>query len=210
MQNNINPQTAAGHGYIVVPKIMLTDYINHENGHEGDIEAFLKLLIKVNYSDTQYTDYHNNAILCKRGESLHSYRSWSDIFHWPVCRTYRFIRELKSKGIIEVIPHADTDALHIRVIDYESWITIPSPKSKDSTKEAVNEQFQIFWNEYHSVTQLPKQNIAKAKREWKKLGKKEQKLAIANIEEYYFHQTNFKYLLQAGSYLANKAFLNEY
>lgn len=210
MQNNINLQNAARQGYIVIPKIMLADYINHYNNHEGDIEAFLKLLIKVNYSEMKYVDYWNNAIVCKRGESLHSYRSWSDIFHWPVCRTYRFIKGLASKGIIEIIPHTDTDALHIRVTDYDSWITIPSAKPEEPSQKAVNEQFQIFWDEYHSVTQLPKQNIAKAKREWKKLGKKEQKLAIDHIEEYYFHQTNFKYLLQAGSYLANKAFLNEY
>ena len=65
-------------------------------------------------------------------------------------------------------------------------------------------------HEYHSITQLPKENIAKAQREWKKLSDKEQQLAIDNIEVYYFHQTNVNFLLHAGSYLSNKAFLNEY
>ena len=77
-------------------------------------------------------------------------------------------------------------------------------------KKGVNEKFFHFWDEYHAITQLPKENIAKAQREWKKLSCKEQQLAIDKIEEYYFHQTNSKYVLHAGSYLSNKAFLNEY
>ena len=39
---------------------------------------------------------------------------------------------------------------------------------------------------------------------------KERELAVGHIEEYYFHQTNANFLLHASSYLANKAFLNEY
>ena len=77
-------------------------------------------------------------------------------------------------------------------------------------KKAVNEKFRLFWNEFHSITQLPKENIAKAQREWKKLSDKEQQLAIDKVEDYYFHQTNINYLLHAASYLSNKAFLNEY
>lgn len=84
------------------------------------------------------------------------------------------------------------------------------PDAGKQKKKAVNEKFQLFWNEYHSITQLPKENIAKAQREWKKLSDKEQQLAIDNIEVYYFHQTNVNFLLHAGSYLSNKAFLNEY
>lgn len=63
-------------------------------------------------------------------------------------------------------------------------------RCREQKKKAVNEKFQLFWNEYHSITQLPKENIAKAQREWKKLSDKEQQLAIDNIEVYYFHQTN--------------------
>ena len=48
-------------------------------------------------------------------------------------------------------------------------------------KKAVNEKCQRFWNEYHSITQLPKENIAKAQREWKKLSDKEQQLSLIHI-----------------------------
>lgn len=81
---------------------------------------------------------------------------------------------------------------------------------KQQKKKASDEKFRLFWDDYHNIMQLPKENIAKAQRIWKKLSEKEQQLAIDNIEEYYYHQTNVKFTLHACSYLSNKAFLNEY
>lgn len=209
---NVNPQQMAGNGYIVISKLMFTEYMNSCDRHEGDVEAFIKLLLKVNYSETEYTDYWHNKSVCKRGESLRSYRSWGDVFHWSAGKTYRFMQRLCAKGIIEIIPHKDAVILHIRVVNYENWVSIPqaSPDDLKLQRKAAKEQFDFFWEEYHRITLLPKENIAKAQREWKKLSCKEQQLAIDKIEEYYFHQTNSKYVLHAGSYLSNKAFLNEY
>ncbi len=203
---------AIGYGYIIIPKALLKEQLIDCSPHEGEIEAFLKLLVKVNYSETKLTDHQRRTIVCKRGESLHSYRSWSAIFHWPTSRTYRFIQQLKTNGIIEIIPHNDTTALHIRVVDYENWTNVSTllGEKKENTQKASNEKFRLFWDDYHNILQLPKENIAKAQRIWKKLSEKEQQLAIDHIEEYYYHQTNMKFTLHACSYLSNKAFLNEY
>ena len=116
----MNPHIT-GHGYIVIPKALLIEQFASCENREGEIEAFLKLLIKVNYTETKHTDYWHNTIMCKRGESLHSYRSWSVIFHWSTGKTYRFIQQLNAKGIIEIIPHDAATFLHIRVVNYESW-----------------------------------------------------------------------------------------
>ena len=89
---------AIGYGYIIIPKALLKEQLIDCSPHEGEIEAFLKLLVKVNYSETKLTDHQRRTIVCKRGESLHSYRSWSAIFHWPTSRTYRFIQQLKTTG----------------------------------------------------------------------------------------------------------------
>lgn len=199
------------HGYIVIPKALLIEQFASCENREGEIEAFLKLLIKVNYTETKHTDYWHNTIMCKRGESLHSYRSWSVIFHWSTGRTYRFIQQLNAKGIIEIIPHDAATFLHIRVVNYESWTnTLAFNPGKQQKKKASDEKFRLFWDDFHNIMQLPKENIAKAQRIWKKLSEKEQQLAIDHIEEYYYHQTNMKFTLHACSYLSNKAFLNEY
>lgn len=70
---------AIGYGYIIIPKALLKEQLIDCSPHEGEIEAFLKLLVKVNYSETKLTDHQRRTIVCKRGESLHSYRSWSAI-----------------------------------------------------------------------------------------------------------------------------------
>lgn len=207
----MNPQDIK-YGYIIVPKTLLTEQFTNCDTHEGEVEAFLKIIMKTNYSETQHTDYWNNVIVCQRGESLHSYRSWSVILHWSASRTYRFIQHLQTKGMIEIIPHKNTAALHIRIVNYDSWVNMPIPTAgrQLQKKKASNEKFRLFWDDYHNILQLPKENIAKAQRIWKKLSEKEQQLAIDHIEEYYYHQTNMKFMLHACSYLSNKAFLNEY
>lgn len=204
-----NFQTIMKHGCLIIPKALLQQQIEEQGIREGEIEAFLKILMKVNYSDTQYNNRQYTDSPCKRGESLRSYRDWSRIFHWPIKRTFLFIHNLDKLGVIKIIPHPGDTSLHIRVVEYEKWVGGKSNSEKPK-KKVINEKFQVFWDGYHSVTQLPKVNIAKAQREWKKLSSEEQQKAIDNIEEYYFHQTNFKFLMQGATYLANKAFLNEY
>lgn len=66
---NFNLQQMSGNGYIIIPKLMFAEYMKNCDNHEGDIEAFLKLLMKVNYSETEYTDYWCKKSVCKRGES---------------------------------------------------------------------------------------------------------------------------------------------
>lgn len=204
-----NFQTIMKHGCLIIPKALLQQQIEEQGIREGEIEAFLKILMKVNYSDTQYNNRQHTDSPCKRGESLRSYRDWSRIFHWPIKRTFLFIHNLDKLGVIKIIPHPGDTSLHIQVVEYETWVG-GKPDSINPKKKVANERFQVFWDGYHNTTQLPKVNIAKAQREWKKLSSEEQQKAIDNIEEYYFHQTNFKFLMQGATYLANKAFLNEY
>lgn len=202
---------AIGYGYIIIPKALLKEQLIDCSPHEGEIEAFLKLLIKVNYSETKLTDHQRRTIVCKRGESLHSYRSWSAIFHWPTSRTYRFIQQLKTNGIIEIIPHNDTTALHIRVVDYENWTNISTllgekkkTHKKPATKSSASSGTTTTTSCSSPKRTSPRRSVSgKAER-------KEQQLAIDHIEEYYYHQTNMKFTLHACSYLSNKAFLNEY
>ena len=206
--NNFNFEAMMEHGFLIIPKALLQQQIEDPNIEAGEIEALLKILMKVNYSDTLYSDRPHKDYLCKSGESMFSYRDWSRIFRWSVGKTFRFIHALAILGIIEIVPHPNNSSLHIRVVEYDKWVG--APDSGKQKKKAVNEKFRLFWNEFHSITQLPKENIAKAQREWKKLSDKEQQLAIDKVEDYYFHQTNINYLLHAASYLSNKAFLNEY
>ncbi|MCS2950977.1 hypothetical protein NXX54_22615 [Bacteroides sp. BFG-638] len=100
----INFQAMLKQGFLIIPKALVQQQIEDLHMQEGELEALLKILMKVNYSDTLYNDRQNKDCLCKRGESLFSYRDWSHIFHWSVGKAFRFIHELATLGIIEIIP----------------------------------------------------------------------------------------------------------
>lgn len=102
--NNFNFQTMMEHGFLIIPKALLQQQIEDPNIEAGEIEALLKILMKVNYSDTLYSDRQHKDYLCKRGESMFSYRDWSRIFRWSVGKTFRFIHALAILGIIEIVP----------------------------------------------------------------------------------------------------------
>ena len=102
--NNFNFQAMMEHGFLIIPKALLQQQIEDPNIEAGEIEALLKILMKVNYSDTLYSDRQHKDYLCKRGESMFSYRDWSRIFRWSVGKTFRFIHALAILGIIEIVP----------------------------------------------------------------------------------------------------------
>ena len=67
--NNFNFQAMMEHGFLIIPKALLQQQIEDPNIEAGEIEALLKILMKVNYSDTLYSDRQHKDYLCKRGEA---------------------------------------------------------------------------------------------------------------------------------------------
>lgn len=195
------------HGFLIIPKSLLLQMTTDRQMEDEEIVALLTILIKVNFSETEHIGYQSRLYRCKRGESTRSFRSWSRLFNWSLKRTFCFIHRLAEADVLEIIPSSN-HTLHIRVCQYDKWVG--DPNALKLKKKVMDEKFFVFWDEYHEVTQLHKTNLAKAQREWRKLSEKEQQLAIDNIDEYYYHQNNRKFILQASTYLANKAFLNEY
>lgn len=161
-------------GYITIPRALLNRQAT--DGAAGETEAFLQILAHTNYSDVPY-DINGTIILCKRGDSLISYHHWSNIFGWTRPKTTRFFQRLAKGGIIDLIPHQEK-ILHIRITNFDLWTgRIPS-EAKDARKEEISTDFDLFWDKYHTVMRKPKVNVARGRREWNKLTREEQQLAI--------------------------------
>lgn len=65
-------------GYIVIPKSLLENYFATHGQTEGRFEALIRVLMNVNYSDTECNSCGQHFI-CHRGESPHSLLHWASL-----------------------------------------------------------------------------------------------------------------------------------
>ena len=191
-------------GYITIPRALLNRQAT--DGAAGETEAFLQILAHTNYSDVPY-DINGTIILCKRGDSLISYHHWSNIFGWTRPKTTRFFQRLAKGGIIDsslIRKRYSISVSPTLILDR----TYPSEPRRP--KEEISTDFDLFWDKYHTVMRKPKVNVARGRREWNKLTREEQQLAIDRIEDVYYHTNDTRFIAHASTYLKDKAFLNEY
>lgn len=203
---NAPTETILKKGYILIPKSMIEDFFKTRSQTEGYLEAWIQVLTRVNYSDTEVC-VQGNRIVCRRGETVYTYKQWEKTLGWSRYRTRHFFETLFKSGIMEAVENPAGITL-LRVTDYDLWT---GHKKAATTRDShATEGFADFWDLYHRITQKDKINIARARKEWKKLTVTEKKLALENIEEYYTHQKDIRFCKQAATYLEDKAFLNEY
>ncbi len=192
-------------GYVMIPRDLLLKAFDEHPEAGGDMDAFLRILTYVNYAEA-VVKRESREVLCARGESVISYSQWAEILGWSLGRTRRCLIRLITNGSIELVK--GDCASHIRIPAYDVW----TGKRKNGTAadSTVEESFGLFWNEYHETTRMPRQNREGALREWKRLSQKERKMALENIDDYFFHLRDTKYCRQAVKYLADKMFQDEY
>lgn len=192
-------------GYVMVSRALLVNVYEEHPMAAGDGEAFLRILTYVNFKDCVETRY-GIPLFCARGESVISYAGWADILGWSRGRTRGFFERCFIEGTIVHVP--DRCVSHIRIPNYDGWIG--SRREGKEGGKLADEALQRFIEKYHEITLMPKTNVGRVRREWKKLSLNERKLATENIEIYYYHLPNIRHCVQAASYLADKAFLDEY
>lgn len=200
------PCNALTQGYILLPKQLLKELLDHSTQPMNELSAWLTILTTVNFKDAQWM-MAGTLLPCHRGESFFSLQHWAACFGWTRSKTRYYFARLQQKGFIRLLPHPHTT--HLVVNDYELWTGCRTAARQQLAKQA-DKAFDLFWETYHRITQADKVNIARARREWNKLSPEERALATPRIEEYYYHLRSQKYCMQAAAYLANKAFLNEY
>lgn len=198
------PFDALTKGYVLLPKFMLESLLQTPRKRTSELEAFFVVLTRVNYKEETCV-MRGKSLCCPRGESLKSLRSWAELLGWTKGQTRHYFRKLQRMGLLEIVPEELTT--HIRVKEYELWTGNGLKKRKD---EGGEEAFDRFWKHYHEVTQTNRVNIGRARRVWKRLTDKERERAEEQVEEYYVNLKNTAFCMQAASYLADKAFMNEY
>lgn len=190
----------------MVSRALLLDIYEKRGAADGEKEAFLRVLIHVNYRDA--TVLHGGVqVACHRGESVISFLGWSDILGWTRAHTRRFFEHCFAEGSIEKV--AGDLPSHIRVPGYDLWTGNPGGK-KQPGERLVDEALQAFMARYSEVTHLPIENKGQVSRAWKRLSTRERELATERIEDYYYSLDNVQYCYRAVRYLESKVFENEF
>lgn len=121
------------------------------------------MLTHVNYS-TVTCNVRGHLFDCVRGESVLSLARWMEILGWPRNRTRYFFNKMFDAGIVERV--ANPYVMHIRIPDYDFLTGNARPKAAPRKKKAapvagVGEDFCIFWEKFHDITEHPKVNIGR-------------------------------------------------
>lgn len=200
-------------GYILIPKKILTHNFNQKDSSFSYLEAFLMVLTKVNFEDTEIK-IKGCALVCKRGESALSFASWAKLFKWTIGKARVFFSKMVKEKLIS-IQNVKYGVKLIQVINYDFLTGKRKEKSsgeKEKKSRALTKrenQFQIFWEKYHQITGLPKVDIELARIAWKRLTQKDRDMAIEKIYSYCVFVNNRDYFKNACNYLKAKSFYNE-
>lgn len=149
-------------GYLLFPKALFEEQMNMKTGEKAAdaFEAFVFVLTHVNYS-TVTCNVRGHLFDCVRGESVLSLARWMEILGWPRNRTRYFFNKMFDAGIVERV--ANPYVMHIRIPDYDFLTGNARPKAAPRKKKAapvagVGEDFCIFWEKFHDITEHPKYN----------------------------------------------------
>jgi len=189
--------------YIRLPYPLLTDSLDNQKVELTYLEAFLQILMHVLHMDTTIGQ-GENKLLCRRGESYHSLKTWSELFHWSRSKTRHYLIKLKNDGLIELENMVTTTRL--RVIHYDYYVgKVTSPDARP-----YPEDFEIFWKAYHDTTQIQATDKDPSYRCWRKLSFEERTKAVERISRYYYSLSKTTYCVKALTYLKNKKFNDQF
>ena len=199
-------------GYVMVSRALLMEICEKRGAAKTDDEAFLRVLIHVNYKEN-IAWYNGIPLKCARGESVISFVGWADILGWKRGHVRSFIKRCITKGVIEMV--ADECPSHIRVPHYDAWTgkaagqgLVKKPVPKPSTNP-FEDSLQQFIDRYSQVTHLPAESKGRLRSLWKHLSTAERQHALDGIEDYYYGLSNVNFCFQSAKYLEYRTFEND-
>lgn len=106
-------------GYVMVSRSLLLDMFAKHGEADSEEEAFLRVLVYVNYKNTDVSLRSGQRLTCRRGESVIAFSRWEKILGWSHGRVHRFFRECFCNGDIERVN--DDCSSHICIPRYDLW-----------------------------------------------------------------------------------------
>lgn len=105
-------------GWIKIHRTMIDHWINTDKRKYSRFEAWMDILLSVNYADAKVT-IKNTVYEVKRGQSIYSLDTWSKRWGWNKSATRRFFVLLEKDGMIEL--KTDTQTTQLTVCNYARY-----------------------------------------------------------------------------------------
>lgn len=189
-------------GFMALPRRLLNTMFDEMYGKvHTDAEAYVYLLMKACFSDQG-----NGPDGLKKGEMEYSLRELSMRFGWSKRRVMRFIAQLELEGVVSTAhtPHGSK----LKLLYYEELCHLKvNRKSGERPKNLSDQSFDLFWTQYHELTQQPAIDIEASRKAWGKLTLSEREEAIGNMEMYLCMLPSVDRARSALNYLLMKSFV---
>lgn len=189
-------------GFMALSRRLLNTMFDEMYGRmHTEAEAYVYLLMKACFSDQG-----EGPGELKRGEMVYSVRELSMRFGWSKRKVIRFLARLRLEGVVSTARTAHGSKL--KLLYYEELCHLKvSRKSGERPKSRTDESFDVFWEQYHALTQQPALDIEAARKAWGKLTLAEREEAIGNMEMYLCLLPSIDRARSALNYLLMKSFV---
>ncbi len=189
-------------GFMALSRRLLNTMFDEMYGRmHTEAEAYVYLLMKACFSDQG-----EGPGELKRGEMVYSVRELSMRFGWSKRKVIRFLARLRLEGVVSTARTAHGSKL--KLLYYEELCHLKvSRKSGERPKNLTDESFDVFWEQYHALTQQPALDIEAARKAWGKLTLAEREEAIGNMEMYLCLLPSIDRARSALNYLLMKSFV---
>ena len=189
-------------GFMALSRRLLNTMFDEMYGRmHTEAEAYVYLLMKACFSDQG-----EGPGELKRGEMVYSVRELSMRFGRSKRKVIRFLARLRLEGVVSTARTAHGSKL--KLLYYEELCHLKvSRKSGERPKNLTDESFDVFWEQYHALTQQPALDIEAARKAWGKLTLAEREEAIGNMEMYLCLLPSIDRARSALNYLLMKSFV---
>lgn len=191
-------------GFLLIPRNQIKKLVLQLNSSISEDMAMLIILYHCNYSDKKEI---------KRSEALLTLSEWSQLFHWSMSQTRRYINRLIREG--ELSQRYEGRKRILCVTHYEELCgkyaghTSARKSEKRKTEPSKTErEFERFWTHYHEVNRnIEPSDKELARKEWGKLSVQERIMAYENAYDFYISMSDLSHAKKAYNYLRHKSFM---
>jgi hypothetical protein len=126
-------------GWLKIHRCITNHWLYTENRVFSKYEAWLDILITVNYSDAKVL-IKGKLYDVKRGQSILSMESWAKRWNWDKSKVRRFMELLQNDAMI--VLKTDNTTTHLTVCKYESYQDERHADKTQMKRERIADEYQ--------------------------------------------------------------------